>query len=93
MDQPWKTVSTDSESEHHIQPQKGKIGQIILGQRFLLKMRMDETKSPESQDPRSVAGELRKTQPFLVSYDDGLNAPSTPNENTYLAADFIRQFG
>ena len=46
MDQPWKTVSTYSESEHHIQPQKGKIGQIILGQRFLVKMRMDETETP-----------------------------------------------
>jgi hypothetical protein len=46
MDQSWKTASTHRQSEHHIQPQKGKIGQIILGQRFLLKMRMDETETP-----------------------------------------------
>ena len=92
MDHPWKTVSTHRQSEHHIQPQKGKIGQIILGQRFLLKMRMDETETPQPQNPGSVAGKFRESQSFLVSDDNGLNAPSAADEYTYLAPDFIRQF-
>ena len=56
-------------------------------------MRMDETNSPQSQDPGSVAGEFGKSQSFLVSDDNGLNAPSAAYEYTYLAPDFIRQLG
>jgi hypothetical protein len=93
MDHPWKPVFTHRQSQHHIQPQKGKIGQIILGKRFPLKMRMDKTETPEPQDPGSITGELGKGQSFLVSNNNSLDVPSTADEYTNLTPDFIRQLG
>jgi hypothetical protein len=48
VDESWIAILMNGDGNHHIQPQEGKIRQIFLGQRFSLKVGMDEPKSSQS---------------------------------------------
>jgi hypothetical protein len=50
---------------------------------------MDETKASQPEDSRSIPGEVRNGNSFLVSHDDKFDGPSTTYQNADLASNFI----
>jgi len=67
---------------------KAKVGEILLGQRFLLNMSMNESESSEAHHPVRVTGEIRNRDPFLSAYDNDSQSTLFPNQDADLAPDF-----
>jgi hypothetical protein len=53
---------------------------------------MNEAKASQSEDSRSMPGKVRNRNPFLISYNNEFDRPSTTHQNANLASDFIREF-
>jgi hypothetical protein len=54
---------------------------------------MNESKTPQTEDPGPIPREIRDRNALLISYDDDLNGSSSANKNTYLTSDFVRKIG
>jgi hypothetical protein len=52
---------------------------------------MNETEASQPEDSRSILGEVRDRNPFLISYNDELDGPSATHQNANLAPNFIRK--
>src|SRR4030043_1163932 len=65
------------EDHHHIQSQKSEICQILSCQRLSLQVSMNETKSSQPEDARSITREVRNRNSLLISYDDKFDRSSS----------------
>jgi hypothetical protein len=78
-------------SRHEVQLQESKVGEVVLGQRFVLQMGVDATETLEASPTRSILLKVGDHDP-LVGADDHVGDPSSAiNEKTYLASDFKRK--
>jgi hypothetical protein len=75
---------------HHIQSQESEVCQILSRQRLTLQVSMNETEASQPEDSRSILGEVRDRNPFLISYNDEFDGPSPTHQNANLASNFIR---
>jgi len=50
---------------------------------------MDETKTPQPEDTGSIAGEVRDSNPLLVSDDDEFDGSPSAYEDTDLPSNLI----
>jgi hypothetical protein len=91
VDVPRNVVFPNGKGDHHIQPQKGKVCEILLIQRLSLKMSVDETQPSQSQDSGSISGELWNGESLLVTDDHEGDGSSSFDENTDLPPDFSRE--
>jgi hypothetical protein len=89
MDQFWGIGIIKVEGHHHIQSQESEICQILSCQGLSSQVSMDETKASQPEDSRSIPGEVRNGNSFLVSHDDKFDGPSTTYQNADLTSNFI----
>ena len=89
MDKAWVTLSIDRKDKDQIQPEEGKIGQILLGQRFPLKVSVNEPKTSQPRDSCSISREVRDRNSFLISYDHRFNGTSSAYQDPDLTPNFI----
>jgi hypothetical protein len=54
-------------------------------------MGMNETQPPQSKNSRSIPGEVRNRNPFLISDNDEFNRTPTAYEDADLSTNFIRE--
>jgi hypothetical protein len=52
---------------------------------------MDETKSSQPEDSRSITGEVRNRNSLLISYDDEFDRSSAAYQNADLSSNFTRK--
>lgn len=53
---------------------------------------MNEAKSSQPENPRSITGEVRNRNSLLVSHDDKFDRSSAAYQNADLSPNFIRKF-
>ena len=88
-----QTVRIDPDGDDHVEFEQGEIGQIVLAQRLCVEMRVHEPQASEPAAGRGIATfEIgQKDRSCVPDYDVGDLAPAV-YENTYLPADFVREF-
>jgi hypothetical protein len=88
---PGQAVSY-SYCDKKIQTKQCEVREVVLRQRFFIKMSMYEPEPPQSLSPkRIILQSWDKDSPCVSDYNVS-NIAGTVDQNTYLTADFKREF-
>jgi hypothetical protein len=69
-----------------VEPEEGEVGKVILVQRFILEMRMDEPESPERFFPERIIRKVGDEDSLGIPDNNVVNFPGSFDEEADLAA-------
>jgi len=83
-----KPVPQHLERSNEIKPQESKVCKIIIVQRFVVQVRVDQAQPAEARASPAISGKVRQEHRARISNDAGPDVAPAIDQHTHLALDF-----
>lgn len=90
---PGKAIFQDLDRRDEVQAQQSEVGEIIIIQRLMIEVRVDEAKAREAVASTPVRAEIGQVDGARVAHEDVFNVAAAVKQDADLALDLGGEFG
>ena len=88
-----QSIAAHINRRHQVEPEQGKVGQVVLREPFSGKVRVQAAKPAKASLAHAHAFQIGQDYAARVAYDDIFDVAASIDEHAYLPVDFVRSFG